>query len=333
LRVDGCTDTLSLTPTHPISKEARMSNRSLQRTTLEGCDVTYNCATVSVKHFDELQQFIDRLSEDGRISDHETFRGYIRNARYALPEDFPEAKSIVAFALYTPLMKVTFRLNGRGHEVLVPPQYYGLGLPSDAVPTIIREEILPPGDHRVERLPHGYLKLLAVRSGLARYGRNNISYVAGMGSFLTHFAYVTDADLPDEWTDLGMMDECETCTICRDSCPTGAIREDDFVIDAGKCIPLYNEIPGEFPEWMPPDVHNAYVGCMRCQLPCPANRDVVADAGRLPDVSSEETRAILAGDPAAEALNAAGEKLRIDLTEAETLEVISRNVKALLELE
>jgi epoxyqueuosine reductase len=36
------------------------------------------------------------------------------------------------------------------------------------------------------------LKRLAVRSGLARYGRNNVTYVEGMGSFLELSASLTD---------------------------------------------------------------------------------------------------------------------------------------------
>lgn len=307
-----------------------MSHRPLQQATIEGHEIVYNYATLSVDRLDELQSFMDQLTQQGKLSNHETFQDYVQHAHFALPENLPGAKSIIVFALYTRLMKADFHYNGGVHEILIPPQYYGLGLPQDAVSTIIGTEILSSADCSVERLPHGHLKLLAVRSGLARYGCNNISYVEGMGSFITLAAYVTDCQLPDEWTDLGTMPECDTCTICLDNCPTGAIRADEFVIDASKCIPLYNEVSGDFPEWLPTDVHNAYIGCMRCQLPCPANREVVKDAGRLPDITEDETRAILAGVPDNAALKSAGEKLRIGLTDEETLQVVSRNVRALL---
>ena len=227
-------------------------------------------------------------------------------------------------------MRATFRYEATATEVLVPPQYYRLGLPKDAALNIVRSEILSSESSHIERLTQGHLKLLAVRSGLARYGRNNISYVEGMGSFITLAAFVTDEVLPDEWTDLGTMPQCETCTLCLDNCPTGAIRADDFVIDAGKCLTLYNEVSGDFPAWIPDNIHNAYMGCMRCQLPCPANQKVIQDAGRLPDITDVETRAILAGDPAAPAIASAAEKLRIGLTDQETLGIVSRNVGALL---
>jgi len=307
-----------------------MGKRAPTTTELENCSITYNYATISTSHIGELQTFVDGLDRTGKLSNHETYREYIASVRYALPEDFRDARSIIAFSLYVKLMKAMFHLDGQGHEVLVPPQYYGLGLPKDAVVTLIRNEILPYSDHRLERLPHGYLKLLAVRSGLARYGRNNITYVDGMGSFLMHVAYVTDAELPDEWSDLRMMQACEDCRICLECCPTGAIREEEFVIDAGKCIPLYNEVGGDFPDWLPADVHNATIGCMRCQLPCPANREAVADAGRLPDITEQETRAILGESESEAALVSAGEKLRIDLTDAETRGIITRNMRALL---
>ncbi|MFC2099702.1 4Fe-4S double cluster binding domain-containing protein [Candidatus Bipolaricaulota bacterium] len=307
-----------------------MVQRAPTKIDLAGHPIVYNYATISIDHIDELQGFIDQLDQDGKLSDQKTYREYITSARYALPDDFPEAKSIIVFALYVKLMKATFHLDGEEHDVLVPPQYYRLGLPPDATATIVTNEILPSSEYRLERLPHGHLKLLAVRSGLARYGRNNITYVDGMGSFLAHVAFVTDCEFPDEWTDLGMMSQCDTCRVCLESCPTGAIRQHEFVIDAGKCIPLYNEVPGDFPDWLPADVHNATIGCMRCQLPCPANREAVADAGRLPDITEQETRVILGELADDEVLKSAGEKLRIDLTEEETFQTISRNMRAVL---
>jgi len=306
-----------------------MGRRALIRTELEGHSIVYNYATIAVENIAEMQAFIDQLDRDGKLSDHETYREYITSARFALPEDFPEAKSIIAFALYVKLMRAAFHLDGKAHDVLVPPQYYRLGLPQDAVATVIKNEILDAED-RLERLPHGLLKQLAVRSGLARYGRNNITYVEGMGSFLMHVAFVTDRVFPDEWTDLGMMTQCEDCRICLECCPTGAIREDEFVIDATKCIPLYNEVARDFPEWLPGDAHNAYIGCMRCQLPCPANREAIVDAGRLPDITEQETLVILGEEQDEAALVSAGKKLRMDFTDEETLGIVSRNMRALL---
>ncbi len=308
-----------------------MSHRPLQRTTLEGNDIVYNYATVAVNHLGELQAFIDDLMKQDQLSTHETFRDYVVSSHYALPDEMAEASSIVIIALYTPLAKAKFSFRGKQADLLIPPQYYGLGLPKDVLSTIVSQEILSARGSQLERLTHGHLKLLAVRSGLAQYGRNNITYVNQMGTFITLAAFVTNETLPDEWTDLSVMPQCASCTICLDSCPTGAIRHDAFVIDAGRCLTLYNEISGDFPEWISDEFHNAAIGCMHCQLPCPANQCVIDDFTRLPDLTEDETAAILAGDSAAPAIASAAEKLRMGLADEDTLRIVSRNIRALLD--
>ena len=118
-------------------------------------------------------------------------------------------------------------------------------------------------------------KLLAVRSGLARYGKNNITYVPGMGSL--HRLAVFVSDLPcveDNWGEVKTLKTCDGCTACMDACPTGAIVSDRFLIHAERCITFHNERIEEFPEWLDSSWHNCLVGCLRCQWVCPENRDV-----------------------------------------------------------
>jgi epoxyqueuosine reductase len=274
---------------------------------------------------------IDQLDDDGLLSDHEVFRSYIQHARYALPEDFPDPRSIIALAVDTKLMKATFHRDGRTYDVLVPPQYYSTGMDAETLEEIVSRAIVEENGHKIARLTHGHMKLLAVRTGLGRYGRNNICYVDGMGTFLALYAFVTDYEFEnDGWTDVKMMDACSDCRVCRENCPTGAIPDDGFVLDAGKCIPLYNEVDGVFPEWLSPDAHNALVGCMRCQLPCPENRQPLERAGRLPDISEDETEAILSDAPEEAVLKSAADKLRIDVTNDELRAVIARNLRTLL---
>lgn len=258
---------------HQPTEEEVVARASMQVFRKGNEEFVYSYATTSVDRIPELQGYIDRLDGDGQLSDHEVFRSYIQDARYALPEDFPNPRSIVALALDTKLMKVMFDRNGQTCDVLVPPQYYRTGMTPETLEEIVQTDIIGTEGHSVARLRHGHMKLLAVRTGLGRYGRNNICCVDGMGTLLTLYAFVTDFEFKsDEWTNVGVMDVCKNCRICRESCPTGAIREESFVIDVGKCTTLYNEIEGDFPEWLPNGVHNALVGCMRCQLPCPGNR-------------------------------------------------------------
>ena len=68
--------------------------------------------------------------------------------------------------------------GGREREVLIPPTYVGYRPKADVVRTDIAEMIAPHGYRVVAtRLPE---MTLAVCSGLARYGRNNIIYTPGL---------------------------------------------------------------------------------------------------------------------------------------------------------
>jgi epoxyqueuosine reductase len=104
------------------------------------------------------------------------------------------------------------------------------------------------------------------------------------------------------------------------------------VIDVGKCVTLYNEIGGEFPEFIHPEAHNALMGCMKCQAPCPANREVLKRTLRLEDITPEETQAILEGRQSEELLEILAVKLRgySGLPSPEAFPVLRRNLSVLV---
>jgi epoxyqueuosine reductase len=104
-------------------------------------------------------------------------------------------------------------------------------------------------------------------------------------------------------------------------------------VDVGRCVTLYNEISREFPAWLSGDVHNALMGCMGCQLCCPANREPLRLAGRLEDVSEQETRRILDGTPDQELLESLSRKLRgfPPAVSEEYFPILTRNLRVLLE--
>ncbi|MHA1499274.1 MAG: hypothetical protein ACTSXN_07380 [Promethearchaeota archaeon] len=81
---------------------------------------------------------------------------------------------------------------------------------------ILKEIIRKPGSEIVKVRNQLHLKLLAVSSGIGTYGRNNICYIEGMGSFCTLHAYYTNYKMEnDSWHELKMMDHCENCTYCN----------------------------------------------------------------------------------------------------------------------
>ncbi|MFX1353970.1 MAG: 4Fe-4S double cluster binding domain-containing protein, partial [Promethearchaeota archaeon] len=180
---------------------------------------------------------------------------------------------------------------------------------------LIQKEIIKELGYKIQYTNKLHMKLLAVRSGLGKYGRNNICYVDDWGSMINLFAYFTDFQFEeDNWTEMKMMEQCENCTICVNNCPTNAIpvpNDDNFVINAGKCISVYNEIQGVIPDWIPSQAHNALIGCMKCQKPCPSNHKSIEITEKLEDITEEETKTILKGKTNEKIVKSLSEKLKM----------------------
>ncbi len=299
-------------------------------------DFKYKYRTISVEHLEELQEDIDKLRREGKLSDNEVYRSYIDSKKFEVPENFPNAKSIIILAIFTKLGLINFHLDSKKYEVLIPPNYYDDGTTYEDFENIILEDIIKEPGYRAEFTNKLHVKLLAVRSGLGKYGRNNICYVDEWGSMINLFAYFTDFQFEeDHWTEINMMDQCESCNICIKNCPTGAIptpSDEDFVINAGKCISVYNEIQGIIPDWIPSDAHNALIGCMRCQKQCVANRKVIEFTKNLEDIIEEETKMILEGQINEKLVKSLSKKLKMfSPSDANrVLPVIKRNLSLLL---
>ncbi|HWQ45865.1 MAG TPA: 4Fe-4S double cluster binding domain-containing protein [Longilinea sp.] len=298
-----------------------------------GSVIAYRYRTVSVTHLPELQETIGGLRRDGLLSDAPTFQEYIREMRFALADDFQEAQSIIIVAIANPPLAVNLHYNGKIVSTHLPSGYFDPGVSFDELRNEVEKNIIKEPGHRIERpgIPF-HLKLLAVRSGLARYGRNNISYVEGMGSFIMLRCFVTDYKFTeDHWQELGMMARCEGCSLCQKLCPGGAIRSDRFVIDVSRCVTLYNEVEGDFPAWIPAGAHNAILGCMKCQAACPGNREAIQHFIPVEDITTEETGEFISGAPGEKAIQSVSEKLRMPwlVGSQEVVDVICRNIKVL----
>ena len=296
-------------------------------------EVKYKFRTMSVAHYPELQEDIDRLRRENKLSTNSTYRSYIDRMKFQLPKNFPDAKSVVVLAFFTKLMKVNFQYKGRSHPVVISPQYYDDGISREDLIAIVRSEIIKDDGPRVEPAFGLHLKRMSVRSGLGRYGRNNLCFVDGFGTYITLYAFHTDFRFPDDhWGEAAMMEACRDCSICYGICPSGAIRRENFVIDAAKCITLYNEIEGDFPNWALPGMHNALMGCMKCQARCPENEKIRDSAGSLEDVTEEETEKILAGKPDDALLESLTRKLKgfPPATSREQFPIFTRNLGALI---
>lgn len=175
------------------------------------------------------------------------------------------------------------------------------------------------------------LKRLAARSGLARYGRNNVCYVEGMGSHVSFAAWLTDVPVePGPWVELRTPDRCTRCRACLDACPTGAIRADRFLIDNERCLSFLNEGADPFPSWLPASVHHTLYDCVRCQQGCPLNAPYAGSVVGPIVFDEDETGQLLAGTPFAECAAPLREKAR-RLALDRWAAGLARNVRALLE--
>ncbi len=209
----------------------------------------------------------------------------------------PAEGTVVMVAKPRTASRIHFELEDGLFETLLPPTYARYRATFEDV----RQDLVTHGlpGARLELLM-GPLKGLAARLGLVRYGRNNVTYAPGAGSYIQLCGYVTDVRLEQWMPGAGaprMLDACEDCSACRRACPTGAIDAGRVLLHAERCLTVLNENPGAWPEWVPERAHTCLLGCLICQHACPANPKLtVKDSGLC--FTLGETRALLGSDPA-----------------------------------
>ena len=152
-------------------------------------------------------------------------------------------------------------------------------------------------------------RVYAQYAGLGWIGKNTCLINPRLGSWIFLAAIITNLPLEP---DAPALDQCGTCTLCLEACPTGALVEPG-VLDSRRCLSyLTIEIKGAIPlEHRDAVAEHAY-GCDICQEVCPWNLSpstgVTADTAwqprggldgpRLLDLwrrSDDEMRALLKG--------------------------------------
>jgi epoxyqueuosine reductase len=255
----------------------------------------YQARMVSVGHLHLLQKEMDDLRNQGLL-DSEFYKERLGWVSFQVPEKLTKTQSIIVVAVPRPQTRAIFTWNGQRRPLILPPTYTAYKGIIEQVEKLLAEMLGEEGYILTgTALP---LKMLAVRSGLAQYGRNNICYISGMGSFLELVAFYSDMPCEkDSWQEAAMMKSCEKCELCRRACPTGAIPSDRFLLRAERCITYHNEKKGNilFPEWMNASWHNCIEGCMHCQRVCPVNRPFLQWIGEEEEFSEEETALLLDG--------------------------------------
>ncbi|MCP4545182.1 MAG: twin-arginine translocation signal domain-containing protein [bacterium] len=294
-------------------------------------DMGYKYTISSVDCLPKLKTDMERLVERQKISEHATIQEYVDAFTYELPEEQSWGKSFVIVAIPNKIVQVDFHYKGEKRRVLVAPGYTASGGRWDGIQEHIKEHVIGDKDAKLEYGPFIPQKLLAARSGLGVYGRNNIIYVPEFGSYHALLTYVTDHEFERQpWRNPQMLRECEGCDLCYENCPNKCITAENFVIDAGRCVTLYNEQDADMPDWMDPQAHNALVGCLLCTIECPANLHRIDDLDIMEDITEEETDMILTGAEN-EALKASIEAKIGRIGLVADFGFLARNLKLLLE--
>ena len=294
---------------------------------------------VGAEFAEEMIRSLTELQDRG-IAPAEILSEYAPSFDFTTPEGMAEVRSLVVVAAPSPPLKVTFDLGDREVEAIIPPTYVSSETRGRTLE--IMSEVLGPAGYAVQRvaLP---AKLLAVRVGLAEYGRNGLAYVKGLGSFARLDVYGTDAELareeerpvafPGRLPVPPRMRKCLACAWCHHACPTGCISSTGDRIEPLSCLTYFNEHEAGWPESLDSRGHNSLVGCMVCQMGCRAN---VEDGYIPPQVSAasfnrEETEIILENLPKDQLPEPLREKLEsLDLADYST--VLGRNLRMLADL-
>lgn len=271
-----------------------------------------------------LYRELERLAASGEIGIG-LVRRYISSLSVTPQEIPPWAKSVVLVAMDRPIARFRFETPHGVLWAVVPPQYR-----RDQETTVGESlaQLLKPLGSRAARaeIP---LKLASARCGLGRYGRNNLVYTRGSGSFLRLVAFYSELECEEgAWGDPGLMDACAGCSACLRNCPTGCITAGRFLARGERCIAFHNEDTAPLPGWIDREWNNCLLGCMRCQSVCPANRAYLSRIVTWDTFSKAETETLLSSSGAEDIPMEIAQRFdRVGI--GHYLPVIGRNLRAL----
>lgn len=111
-------------------------------------------------------------------------------------------------------------------------------------------------------------RAVAERAGIGFTGKNSTLITEEFGSFVYLGEMITNVPFTP---DSPVEDSCGDCTICLDSCPTGALVQGGQ-LNAQKCIAFLTQTKDFLPEEYRQKLGNRLYGCDTCQMVCPKNK-------------------------------------------------------------
>lgn len=282
----------------------------------------YKLEVVDIDKVRAIKADLDKFQKE---TDLNSFQKWILNKHFnfnALPQ---KMKSVIIMAVprHASYANITFNRNGKEYKM-----FGTVSALVDSAERAIFKFVKDAGyDINVERrIP---LKRLAVQSGLAEYGRNNLTYVDGIGSYLVYAAFSTDMPCEnDNWREMVVSSVCQNCEICLNNCPTQAIVKDRFLLKNNRCLSAWNEGLQDFPEIIPKSAHHTPYDCLKCQVCCPLNakHQTTVDV----DFTEAEVERILVGAPYKDISKEF--KNKINLLGLDSWPSVQRNLKYLFDL-
>jgi len=215
-------------------------------------------------------------------------------------------QSVVVVASPSRRYYVSFDVNGSEFKAILPATYADDDRKNIEIEHYLKMALEKEGCHVRQggKLP---LKALAAHTGLGAYGRNNLIYTEDFGSFINLNIFFTDVQANGEpFFPFKLLDSCKDCNLCISNCPSGALADKSFLVDADHCLTWANESGKPFPDWVEPSWHHTLIGCEKCQSICPYDRRFLEPVDTIVRYDREETAAFLRDELPKEALEPLG---------------------------
>jgi epoxyqueuosine reductase len=294
----------------------------------------YTYAAGSASLVVEVSDVLEKRRHTGEIEAN-FYQNYLTSFTYLEGCPIKNPQSVIIIAVPAPAHILSFSHGDKKIETVLPPTYVRYRKRFEEVRDDLREAVSRL-NCRLEIL-NAPLKALGNRLGLLSYGRNNVGYINGLGSYFQLVGLVSDQrfhkkDIPSEPAEM-LLPRCLDCRICAAACPTGAIDRERVLLHAEKCYTLFSESPKPIPAGLKPPSPKCLIGCLRCQELCPENKGLLRYEVAAVSFNEEETGAFfgLTGTSGRVIDDTRAKFQELGLTEG--FPVLARNLERMLRLQ